>query len=228
MSSFAGPEYSINEIFSMARRTAPCYLVFEDLDSIVRDDVRSFFLNAVDGIAKNDGILMVGSTNHLELLDPGISKRPSRFDRKYLFPNPSEDERTAYMKFWQKKLEDNDDVDFPDKLCRAVAKITEDFSFAYLQEVMVASLLVLARDQDHFSERTCLECMDEHEMPQGRKGCDRETKRSFSGLYRFIQVVRSVDDEDPDLDGNILWREIKKQVRILREEMSNSQRGKIM
>jgi len=62
LASFAGPEYSINQIFGLARRTAPCYLVFEDLDSIVSDSVRSYFLNAVDGIQQNDGILMVGST----------------------------------------------------------------------------------------------------------------------------------------------------------------------
>ena len=49
LASFMGPEYSINQIFALARRTAPCYLVFEDLDSIVTDQVRSYFLNAVDG-----------------------------------------------------------------------------------------------------------------------------------------------------------------------------------
>lgn len=86
LSSFAGPEYSIDQIFTLARRTAPCYLVFEDLDSVVSDEVRSYFLNAVDGIAKNDGVFMVGSTNHLDRLDPGIAKRPSRFDRKQVPP----------------------------------------------------------------------------------------------------------------------------------------------
>lgn len=44
LTSFFGPEDSINRIFNLARRQAPCYLVFEDLDSIVSDDVRSFFL----------------------------------------------------------------------------------------------------------------------------------------------------------------------------------------
>lgn len=57
--SFAGPEYSLGQIFALARRTAPCLLVFEDLDSIVSDQVRSYFLNEVDGIKKNDGILIV-------------------------------------------------------------------------------------------------------------------------------------------------------------------------
>ncbi len=68
-----GPEYSIKMIFEKARQYAPCYLVFEDLDTIVSDAVRSYFLNEVDGLKNNDGIFMVGSTNHLDRLDPGIS-----------------------------------------------------------------------------------------------------------------------------------------------------------
>lgn len=68
-----GPEYSIKSIFAQARQFAPCYLVFEDLDSLVSDSVRSYFLNEVDGLKDNDGIFMIGSTNHLERLDPGIS-----------------------------------------------------------------------------------------------------------------------------------------------------------
>lgn len=60
-------------IFNKARQMAPCYLVLEDLDTIINDEVRSYFLNEVDGLKSNDGIFMVGSTNHLEWLDPGIS-----------------------------------------------------------------------------------------------------------------------------------------------------------
>ncbi|KAF7189765.1 putative ATPase YjoB [Pseudocercospora fuligena] len=226
LASFAGPEYSINQIFGLARRTAPCLLIFEDLDSIVTDAVRSYFLNAVDGIAKNDGILMIGSTNHLDRLDPGLAKRPSRFDRKYLFDNPNEKERGMYMQYWQKKLADNKDLDFPDKLCPAVAKITKDFSFAYLQEAMVAALLAIARDQDSFSERTCLECLEAHERPSTGSSCDRESARPFRGLYDFVWDTRRIDEEDPDLDNYILWREIKKQVRILREELGDEKGSK--
>lgn len=219
LTSFAGPEYSISQIFSLARSTAPCYLVFEDLDAIITDNVRSYFLNAVDGISKNDGILMVGSTNHLDRLDPGLAKRPSRFDRKYFFPNPNEKERTTYMKYWQKKLADNEDLDFPDKLCPAVAKITDGFSFAYLQEAMVASLLAIARDHDSFSEALCLECMEVHEKLADGGICENHSKRPFKGLFDWVWEVRQVEEGDRDLDNYVLWREIKKQVRILREEL---------
>lgn len=219
LSSFGGPEYSLNQIFSLARRFAPCFLIFEDLDSIVTDNVRSYFLNEVDGIKPNDGILMVGSTNHLDRLDPGISKRPSRFDRKYYFPNPNESERVQYMHYWQKKLSDNEDLEFPDKLCPAVAKITDGFSFAYMQEAMVASLLAVARDGDYSAEKLCLECMECHSLGQGGVRCDRDAHMAFKGLYDWVWKVRRLDDEDRDLDSYVLWREIKKQVRILREEM---------
>lgn len=223
LTSFAGPENSINQIFSLARREAPCFLVFEDLDSIVTDAVRSYFLNAVDGIATNDGILMVGSTNHLDRLDPGIAKRPSRFDRKYFFPNPNEDERTKYMKYWQGKLSDNKELDFPDELCPAIAKITPRFSFAYLQEAMVASLLAIARDSDKFSDRVCLECMQCHATPENGGTCTNERNRPFKGLYDWVWMVRQQDGENPHLDDYILWREIKKQIRILKEEMGREE-----
>lgn len=150
--SFGGPQYSINNIFAKARQQAPCYLVFEDLDSLVTDEVRSFFLNAVDGLSENEGILMVGSTNHLERLDPGISKRPSRFDRKYLFPDPDMKQRVQYCKFWQKKLKDNKDIEFPDKLLSPIADLTDGFSFAYMQEAFVSTLLKIANDADAASE----------------------------------------------------------------------------
>jgi len=148
LASYEGPEGALSRIFSQARRYAPCYLIFEDLDTIITPNVRSYFFNEVDGLKSNDGIFMVGSTNHLDQLDPGISKRPSRFDRKYLFPDPDREQRKQYAAFWQRKLKDNKDIEFPDKLCDAIAGITDGFSFAYIQEAFVASLLAIAGRKD--------------------------------------------------------------------------------
>lgn len=53
---------------------APCLLIFEDLDSIITQETRSYFLNEVDGLESNDGILMIGSINNLTKLDPSLSK----------------------------------------------------------------------------------------------------------------------------------------------------------
>jgi transitional endoplasmic reticulum ATPase len=158
----------------------------------VTDQVRSYFLNEIDGLKSNDGIFMVGSTNHLDRLDPGISKRPSRFDRKYLFPDPDIEQRIAYGRFWQKKLSDNKEIEFPDKLCKAVAEITDGFSFAYMQEAFVAALLALARD----GVTAAVESEDD----------DSD----------WVGVCHVGDD---DLEKLPLWVEIQKQVAILREGM---------
>jgi len=208
LSSFAGPEYSIQTIFAKARQVAPCYLVFEDLDSIVDDRVRSYFLNEVDGLRSNDGILMVGSTNHLDRLDPGISKRPSRFDRKYYFPDPDYEQRVRYAKFWQNKLKSNEAIEFPDELCPAVAKITDKFSFAYMQEAFVASLLAIAA-QDEKS----LAFGSVHNRFAGPEDA-LTIKDEELGRFAFLSV-----SSEPGLDKVVLWKEIQKQVKILREEM---------
>ncbi|KAF5879048.1 putative atp-dependent zn protease protein [Botrytis fragariae] len=142
-----GPKWAISTIFQKARKMAPCLLIFEDLDSLVTEKTRSYFLNEVDGLESNDGILMIGSTNHLGKLDSSISKRPSRFDRKYCFRVPNEEERRAYVEFWRGKLgkDGGDMVEFGEELCSLVAKMTEGFSFAYLKELFIVTLLSIAR-----------------------------------------------------------------------------------
>lgn len=145
-SSCSDAQDGVRSIFGHARAMAPCLLVFEDLDSLVVDKVRSYFLNEVDGLQDNDGILMIGSTNHLERLDPAITKRPSRFDRKYHFELPAEKERARYCEYWMSKLEcelGDNPIDYA--MCEAVARITNGFSFAYLKELMMQGLLSLAR-----------------------------------------------------------------------------------
>ena len=214
LASYGGPEYAIGLIFSKARQMAPCFLVFEDLDSIVSDAVRSYFLNEVDGLQNNDGIMMVGSTNHLERLDPGISKRPSRFDRKYLFPDPNLEERVEYCEFWRRKLESNEDVEFPHSLCPAIAGITKGFSFAYIQEAFVAALLAIANG----------DAADEAEGEEGPAGGEYEDPWFDSNQMDVFCSVRSKVEDRKELEKFVLWREIKKVVKTLREELEVTER----
>lgn len=140
--------FHIRNVFATARRLAPCMLVLEDVETIVTAQTRSYFFNELDGLENNDGLFVVASTNFLERLDPGLSKRPSRFDRKYEFSLPGEGERRLYCEFWRGKLKGKTGVEFPRRLCPAMAGITGGFSFAFLQECFVATLLGLARDEE--------------------------------------------------------------------------------
>ena len=80
--SYKGEEGAMVDVFSHARRMAPCVLVLEDLDSLINNNNRSFFLNQLDGLESNDGMLIIGTTNHLSKIDSSLTNRPSRFDRK--------------------------------------------------------------------------------------------------------------------------------------------------
>lgn len=91
---------------------------------------------------------MIGSTNHLEMLDPGISKRPSRFDRLHFFDNPTWDERVQYAGYWRNKLKGNEKIEFPKSLKEKIADITDGFSFAYMQEGFVAALMAIIVGKD--------------------------------------------------------------------------------
>ncbi|KAL8833166.1 MAG: hypothetical protein Q9170_004447 [Blastenia crenularia] len=182
--------YSIRNVFQQARYMSPCLLILEDIDTVVTDSTRSYFFNEVDGLENNDGIFMVASTNHLDKLDAGLSSRPSRFDRKYLFPNPSEEERTLYCRYWRSRLiERKVEIEFPMKICPAAALITDGFSFAYMQEAFVATLLAIAGRRSEIFD-------DEGDEVEG-----------------------GGDDGDKDLDEYELWREMKKTIKMLRDDM---------
>ncbi|MEO0870084.1 MAG: ATP-binding protein [Cyanobacteria bacterium J06642_11] len=126
--------------FNRVREAAPCIVVIEDLDALVDDENRSFFLNELDGFALNDGVLMIASTNHPERLDIAILERPSRFDRKYHFDPPSEPDRVAYLELWNQKLKSEMQLSATD--ISKIAGGTDNFSYAYLKELLLSASMV--------------------------------------------------------------------------------------
>lgn len=89
-------------------------------------------------------------------------------------------------------------------LTQKIAEITDDFSFAYIQEAFVASLLTIARDSK------------EKEEIMARSGIEDNWERLT------LEDSDGSDDgggdgDDEDLDRYVLWVEVKKQVAILRE-----------
>ncbi len=136
---YATDQQNMRTVFERARHTTPCILVMEDLDSLINDRNRSFFLNELDGFAANTGIVVLATTNHAERLDPALVNRPSRFDRKYHFGLPDEAERYAYLEAWHEALEP--ELRTTVSAITATAAATEGFSFAYLKELCLSSMM---------------------------------------------------------------------------------------
>jgi ATP-dependent 26S proteasome regulatory subunit len=72
-------------------------------------------------------------------LDPAILNRPSRFDRKYYFDLPAEAERSAYIAAWNKELQP--ELRLAETGAEEVVQQTEGFSFAYMKELFVSSMM---------------------------------------------------------------------------------------
>lgn len=130
---------NIRAVFARARQAAPCLLVFEDLDALIDDKNRAYFLNELDGFAANTGVVVLATTNYPERLDPAIIDRPSRFDRKYYFAPPAHAERLAYLRTWHDAL--NAEMRLSDAGLAEVVAETEGFSFAYLKELFMSSMM---------------------------------------------------------------------------------------
>ncbi|MGV3617710.1 MAG: AAA family ATPase [Fimbriimonas sp.] len=135
-----GTEQSaMQEVFQRARKSAPCLLILEDLDALLNDENRSFFLNELDGFAANTGVMVVGTTNHPERLDPAILERPSRFDRKVTFHLPSEEGREGFLRQFRETLEPA--LRLTDGELGEVVRLTDDFSYAYLKELYLSAMM---------------------------------------------------------------------------------------
>lgn len=138
-SQYYTDQENIRKVFKQARQSAPCILVLEDLDSLINDENRSFFLNELDGFASNSGIVTLATTNHPDRLDSAIVERPSRFDRKYHFELPAFTERVRYIAMWNETLKDG--MRLSDSAATQIAELTDGFSFAYLKELCVSSMI---------------------------------------------------------------------------------------
>jgi hypothetical protein len=122
--------------FKLAAREAPSMLVLEDLDSFTRETqvTRAAFLSHLDGIGSTDGILVLGTTNHPEDVDPALIHRPSRFDRVWHFGLPGGELRRRYL-----------EQAFPDLgpgRIDGLGAETEGWSFAYLNELRTTAILL--------------------------------------------------------------------------------------
>jgi hypothetical protein len=138
-SEYATDQENLRMVFARARITTPCLLVMEDLDSMIDDKSRAFFLNELDGFETNTGVVVLATTNHPDRLDSAILDRPSRFDRKYYFDLPAEAERSAYIGAWNRELQS--ELRLSESVTTEVVQQTEGFSFAYMKELFLSSMM---------------------------------------------------------------------------------------
>jgi ATP-dependent 26S proteasome regulatory subunit len=129
---------SLEAMFNRAGSCAPSLIVLEDIDRAFPKQQSSGarcaisqqqLLNCLDGIATQDGVVVVATANEPTALDPAILRRPGRFDRVVLFPNPTSELRLGYLHMLNSQLQEFE--------LQAAIDLSEGFSFAQLREAYI-------------------------------------------------------------------------------------------
>jgi len=140
-----------------------------------------------------------------------------------LFENPTRDERILYINYWQNKLKSNKDIEFSDELKVEIADTTQGFSFAYLKEAFVSSLVLLAGyDKDKKPQFGSVIKRQIHNL---RAQLDHEggslASKSLNSGFSGVSISRRAKESTPSLQGSS-----SSNSRIYRTETSDTKESK--
>jgi transitional endoplasmic reticulum ATPase len=143
-------ENRVAELLRTARERAPCILFMDEIDSVAKrrdmytaDDVTprllSILLSEMDGIDKSAGVIVVGSTNKPDLIDPALM-RPGRLDKIIYVPPPDFNERMEITHVHLVGRPVAQDIDLAE-----IAKKTERYSGADLANLVREAATIAVR-----------------------------------------------------------------------------------
>lgn len=150
----------VRDLFSQAKQKAPCIVFIDEIDAIGRarsgrsfgsNDERESTLNQLltemDGFETNTGIIMIGATNRVEILDSALL-RAGRFDRQIMIELPDLNERGEIFDVHLKGIKVQNDLDLG-----FLSKQTPGFSGADIANVCNEAALIAARHNKEVVEK---------------------------------------------------------------------------
>ncbi|XP_036614979.1 AFG3-like protein 2 [Trichosurus vulpecula] len=159
----------VRDLFSVARKNAPCILFIDEIDAVGRKRGRGNFggqseqentlnqlLVEMDGFNTTTNVVILAGTNRPDILDPALL-RPGRFDRQIFIGPPDIKGRASIFKVHLRPLKLEVELD-KEKLARKLASLTPGFSGADIANVCNEAALIAARhlsdaiDQTHFEQ----------------------------------------------------------------------------
>ena len=145
-------EKGIREVFKKARQASPCIVFFDEIDAIcpkrsgeigdsgVTQRVVSQFLTELDGLEELKGVVILGATNRLDIVDSALL-RPGRFDFLLELPSPDEKTRREIFKIHTKAKPLAQDVNLEN-----MAKETEGLTGADIETICKKASLLAIRE----------------------------------------------------------------------------------
>lgn len=158
----------VRDLFNQAKQKAPCIVFIDEIDAVGRarssrtfssNDERESTLNQLltemDGFETNTGIIMIGATNRVEILDSALL-RAGRFDRQIMIELPDLNERGEIFDVHLKGIKVNKALDLG-----FLAKQTPGFSGADIANVCNEAALIAARhNKEEVDKQDFLDAID--------------------------------------------------------------------
>ncbi|CAH4034794.1 AFG3-like protein 2 [Pieris brassicae] len=145
----------VRDMFSMARKHAPCILFIDEIDAVGRKrGGRSFgghseqentlnqLLVEMDGFNTTTNVVVLAATNRVDILDKALL-RPGRFDRQIFVPAPDIKGRASIFKVHLTPLKTTLNKQ---NLARKMAALTPGFTGADIANVCNEAALIAARE----------------------------------------------------------------------------------
>ncbi len=145
----------VRDLFQKARKTAPSIIFIDEIDSVaskrgkndvmgggsgIADQTINQLLAEMDGFSTDSGVIVIGATNRLDVLDEAIL-RPGRFDRQIQVTLPDIKGREAILKIHSRNKNISSSVNLTE-----VARRTPGFSGAQLENVLNEATLLAVRE----------------------------------------------------------------------------------
>ncbi|MBA88050.1 MAG: hypothetical protein CMB16_02115 [Euryarchaeota archaeon] len=142
--------HDVKTVFKLARKLAPTLVIIEDIDTagtvsrkFTDHPILGEYLQAMDGMESNNGVVVLATTNHTENIDPAISDRPGRFDRIIEVPLPDKSQRKEII---QNLLRNMPSKVKSGKIIDHLAVKSRGLSGAWIREVIQTSMIEAISD----------------------------------------------------------------------------------
>lgn len=144
----------VKTLFKLARKNAPCIVFIDEIDGVGKRTTSSDspaaaesnrivnqILVEMDGFKAGDGVIVMGATNLVEMLDDAML-REGRFDRRIHIKMPELLDRQKLFELYAKQIQSENNIDF-----QQLARLTTGLSPATIAAIVNQSALLAAKDQ---------------------------------------------------------------------------------
>ncbi|NPA10643.1 MAG: AAA family ATPase [Epsilonproteobacteria bacterium] len=182
----------VRDLFSKAKALAPSIIFIDEIDAIgkargnLRNDEREATLNQLltemDGFEGSEGVIVIGATNKVELLDEALL-RPGRFDRRIFVELPGLKDRIEILKVHLKNKPFKGNLE-------NIAKMTVGFSGAALASLVnEASIHALKKGKYVIEEDDFYAVKDKVLMGKKRLNTYTPKEKEILSYYQASKAV---------------------------------------